>query len=197
MFSLVYCAKTCNIEISVPQIISFRGSIKYFCYVSVHKSVFFYFLLPDLFNAMLLSSFQPIRINRSCFLVDQKCHRVEKSSRLSQSTFCYFATNLIIVVIVMIMVLILITRMIMMIEVMIKTVITTTIIIIIIIIIITIIIVIVVAEIYNSDSEIAQVWIMEAMAVSVVIGDLGSRRWALRSSPVKFLERSTSRKSIK
>ena len=195
MFSLVYCAKTCNIEISVPQIISFRGSIKYFCYVSVHKSVFFYFLLPDLLNFMLLSSFQPIRINKSCFLVDQKCHRVEKSSRLSQSTFCYFATNLIIVVIVMIMVLILITRMIMMIEVMIKTVITTTIIII--IIIITIIIVIVVAEIYNSDSEIAQVWIMEAMAVSVVIGDLGSRRWALRSSPVKFLERSTSRKSIK
>ena len=146
---------------------------------------FFYFLLPDLFNAMLLSSFQPIRINKSCFLVDQKCHRVEKSSRLSQSTFCYFATNLIIVVILMIMVLILITRMIMMIEVMIKTVITTTIIIIIIIIIIITIIVIVVAEIYNSDSEIAQVWIMEAMAVSVVIGDLGSRRWA------------TSRKSIK
>ena len=104
---------------------------------------------------MLLSSFQPIRINKSCFLVDQKCHRVEKSSRLSQSTFCYFATNLIIVVILMIMVLILITRMIMMIEVMIKTV--TTIIIIIIIIIITTIIVIVVAEIYNSDSEIAQV----------------------------------------
>ena len=58
----------------------------------------------------------------------------------------------------MIMVLILITRMIRMIEVMIKTVITTTIIIIIIIIIIiTTIIVIVVAEIYNSDSEIAQV----------------------------------------
>ena len=148
MFSLVYCAKTCNIEISVPQIISFRGSIKYFCYVSVFS---------DLFNAMLLSSFQPIRINKSCFLVDQKCHRVEKSSRLSQSTFCYFATNLIIVVILMIMVLILITRMIMMIKVMIKTVITTTIIIIIIIIIITTIIVIVVAEIYNSDSEIAQV----------------------------------------
>ena len=192
MFSLVYCAKTCNTEISVPQIISFRGSIKYFCYVSVHKSVFFYFLLPDLFNAMLLSSFQPIRINKSCFLVDQKCHRVKKSSRLSQSTFCYFATNLIIVVILMIMVLILITRMIMMIKVMIKTVITTTI-----ITIITTIIVIVVAEIYNSDSEIAQVWIMEAMAVSVVIGDLGSRRWTLRSSPVKFLERSTSRKSIK
>ena len=107
---------------------------------------------------------------------------------------------MIIVVIVMIMVLILITRMIMMIEVMIKTVITTTIIviiIIIIIIIITTIIVIVVAEIYNSDSEIAQVLIMEAMAVSIVIGDLGSRRWALRSSPVKFLERSTSMKSIK
>ena len=106
---------------------------------------------------MLLSSFQPIRINKSCFLVDQKCHRVEKSSRLSQSTFCYFATNLIIVVILMIMVLILITRMIMMIEVMIKAVITTTVIIIIIIIIIITIIVIVVAEIYNSDSEIAQV----------------------------------------
>ena len=101
---------------------------------------------------MLLSSFQPIRINKSCFLVDQKCHRVKKSSRLSQSTFCYFATNLIIVVILMIMVLILITRMIMMIKVMIKTVITTTI-----ITIITTIIVIVVAEIYNSDSEIAQV----------------------------------------
>ena len=104
---------------------------------------------------------------------------------------------MIIVVIVMIMVLILIKRMIMMIKVMIKTVITTTIIIIIIIIIITTIIVIVVAEIYNSDSEIAQVLIMEAMAVSIVIGDLGSRRWALRSSPVKFLERSTSMKSIK
>ena len=33
-------AKTWNIKISVPQIILFRGSIEYFCYISRHKSVF-------------------------------------------------------------------------------------------------------------------------------------------------------------
>ena len=42
MFSIVYCAKTWNTEISVPQIISFRGSIKYFCLISGHKSVFYF-----------------------------------------------------------------------------------------------------------------------------------------------------------